>query len=205
MPEPPKPQAIDPEQWRRQLPYDQIPRRAALPAPGPAKYACNIAERFERGTPYPTLVENVTRLFNDPKFAGQALVVDGTGVGRPVVDLFRRAKIACHLVPVTITAGSPTGALNSVKVDEWGYWHVQKKELVGSVQVLLGTGRLEVAPGLRQAPVLVQELKSFSYKIRESGHTSLESWRERDHDDLVLALALAAWYAGRARQELWVR
>ena len=203
MPEPPKPQALDPERWRQQLPDDQLPRRS-LP-PGPAKYSCNIAERFERGTPYPTLVDNVVKLFQDPKFAGQALVVDGTGVGRPVVDLFRCAKIDCRLVPVTITAGSVAGALNSVKVDEFGYWHTPKKELVGSVQVLLGTGRLEVAPGLREASVLVHELKNFQYKLKDSGYISLEAWRERDHDDLVLALALAAWYAERAQQQLWVR
>lgn len=175
--------------------------------PSPARYYCNIAERFERGIPpdgYPTLVDNVVRLFQDPRFAGQPLVIDGTGVGRPVVDLFRKAKINCHLVPVTITGGA-SAALGQVKIDEWGYHHVPKKELVGCVQVLLGTGRLEVAPKLSQAATLVHEIKSFSYKVKDSGHVTLEAWREKDHDDLVLALALAAWYGERGQQELWVR
>lgn len=215
----------------------------------PARYYCNIAERFERGLPpdgYPTLVENVVKLFADPKFAGQPLVIDGTGVGRPVVDLFRKAnkrtavvcsKCAGHgkfdpypnlerelrevlctfcqgsgkvlggyrLVPVTITGSGANVGLGKVNVDEFGYWHVPKKELVGSVQVLLGTGRLEVESELRYAGTLVHELKSFSYKVRDTGSVSLEAWREKDHDDLVLGLALAAWYGERARQELWVR
>lgn len=170
------------------------------------RYYCNIAERFERGTPYTTLVDNVSKLFEDPKFAGQTLVVDGTGVGRPVVDLFRKAKIKCRLLPVTITAGGASAALGQVKIDEFGYWHVPKKELVGGVQVLLGTSRLEVAPRLTHAATLVRELKNFSYKINaQTAHVSLESWREKDHDDLVLALALAIWAGERARQELWIR
>lgn len=170
------------------------------------KYFCNIAARFERGTPYPRLVDNVAKLYDDPKFAGQPLVVDGTGVGRPVVDLFRKAKLNCRLIPVTITGGAVSQALGSTKVDEWGYWHVPKKELVGSVQVLLGTGRLEVAPGIPDALTLVHELKNFNYKISNStGHVTLEAWRERDHDDLVLALAMAAWVGERCNQELWVR
>lgn len=202
IPELPKPKAVDPrENWIDLLrpPKEQTP---------PSRYYCNIAERFERGIPphgYPTLVENVTKLFQDPKFAGQTLVVDGTGVGRPVVDLVRKARVNCRFVPVTITGGAAQ-ALNAPTVDEWGYWHVPKKELVGSVQALLGTGRIEIAPGLKFAGTLTQELKSFSYKISsQTAHVSLESWREKDHDDLVLALALAAWYGERGRQELWVR
>lgn len=203
IPDPLPPTAVErPEDWYK---VAERKEKAAQPLP-PAKYYCNIAERFERGTPYTMLVENAGKLFQDARFAGQPLVIDGTGVGRPVVDLFRKAKLNCKLVPVTITAGSPTTVLKAPEVDELGYWHVPKKELVGSVQVLLGTGRIEVAPGLRQAPVLVQELKSFSYKINAAtAHVSLEAWRERDHDDLVLALALAAWWGERGGQELWIR
>ena len=29
----------------------------------------------------------------------------------------------------------------------------------------------------------------------QTGHDSYEAWRERDHDDLVLAVAFASWYA----------
>ena len=234
LPDPTTPKAYrNDEDWRNVL-----TQPAGVRPTEPAKYYCNIAERFERGIPYTTLVENVTKLFQGEKFAGQTLVVDGTGVGRPVVDLFRKAKvdcsrcggqgryelrpgevipctfckqggkvpINCRLVPVTITGGGVSSSIGKVDIDTWGYWHVPKKELVGSVQVLLGTGRLEVSPGLKQAATLVHELKSFSYKISaNTAHVALESWRDRDHDDLVLALALAAWYGERARQELWVR
>lgn len=198
VPEPERPKAVD---WREL----GTPEHGKPTPPGPAKYYCNVVERFERGVPYTDLVDKVGKLFQDSKFAGGPLVVDGTGVGRPVVDLFRRAKLDCRLVPVTITGGSSANTLGKVAVDEWGYWHVPKKELVGSVQVLLGTERLQVAPALKYAGTLVHELKNFSYKVKDTGHVSLEAWREKDHDDLVLALALAAWWAERAGQELWVK
>jgi hypothetical protein len=39
-----------------------------------------------------------------------------------------------------------------------------------------------------------------SAKVRASGHEAFEAeadWRERPHDDLVLAVALACWYGER--------
>lgn len=201
VPELPGPRTLEQAGWDRLLDPPEVKA-----TPTPARYSCNIAERFERGIPYTVLADNVCKLFQDPKFAGQTLIIDGTGVGRPVVDLFRKAKPNCHLVPVTITGGSTSAALGKVTVDEFGYWHVPKKELVGAVQVLLGTGRIEIAPALRHAPLLLQELKGFRYKINaETAHVSYEAWREREHDDLVLALALAAWGGERARKELWIR
>jgi hypothetical protein len=40
---------------------------------------------------------------------------------------------------------------------------------------------------------LARELQTFKIKMTAAGNETLESWRERDHDDLVLAVALAAW------------
>ena len=39
-------------------------------------------------------------------------------------------------------------------------------------------------------------------------HTALEtfeSWRERDHDDLVLAVVLVAWVGERGLPQYWLR
>ncbi len=49
--------------------------------------------------------------------------------------------------------------------------------------------------GLPLAEVLKDELLNFRVKINEAtGHDSYEAWREKDHDDIVLATALACWY-----------
>jgi hypothetical protein len=45
-------------------------------------------ERFDLGTPYPRIVETILERFEEPPLAGSTLLVDETGVGRPVVDMF---------------------------------------------------------------------------------------------------------------------
>jgi hypothetical protein len=113
--------------------------------------------------------------------------VDATGVGRPVCDLFRDARMPCRLVPITITGGlSLTG-------DGRGGAHVPKKDLVGCAQVLLQARRLRVARELELADVLVQELENFRVRITAAAHEVFGDWREGQHDDLVFALAMAAW------------
>lgn len=37
------------------------------------------------------------------------------------------------------------------------------------------------------------ELEAFRVKVTASANETFGAWRERDHDDLVLATALAAW------------
>jgi hypothetical protein len=45
---------------------------------------------------------------------------------------------------------------------------------------------------------LVQELENFKIKVNiDTANASFEAWRDRDHDDLVLALALACWWCER--------
>src|SRR5436309_5182781 len=63
-------------------------------------------ERMELGTPYPQVVARVTGVTQSRDLAGRChLVVDGTGVGRPVVDLLKAANTGCAILAVTATAG----------------------------------------------------------------------------------------------------
>src|SRR5665647_3713201 len=51
---------------------------------------CAHLERFKLGTPYPRIVDSVLRLTQRPELGGQwHLVIDGTGVGKAVTDLFK--------------------------------------------------------------------------------------------------------------------
>jgi hypothetical protein len=117
-------------------------------------YAVRHLERLPLGTPYPDVCMRLARLFANPPLAGSALAVDYTGVGRPVLDMLRRAKIPARLRPITITAG------NKVSPSAGG-WSVPKRELVGTLQVLFQSRRLKVAPTLPAAATLVQELTTF--------------------------------------------
>ena len=63
---------------------------------------------------------------------------------------------------------------------------------------MLQTGRLKIAGGLLEAKTLIQELLAFQVKINTNAHDTYGAcWREGTHDDLVLAVAMAAWKADR--------
>ena len=53
-----------------------------------------------------------------------------------------------------------------------------------------------MAPGLEHAQTLVTELQHYQMKAVPLDPSALE-WRERPHDGLVLAVAIAAWQAER--------
>lgn len=152
-----------------------------------ARYDCRHLERLKLGTPYPAVAEHVEAMLATPELRGHtALVVDATGVGRPVVDMLKRLNL--RPVPITITGG------DKATRDEGG-WRVPKRDLVSVVQVLLQTERLRFAAALPAVPTLVQELLAFRVKISaDTAHDTYGAWREGAHDDLVLAVAVAAWY-----------
>ncbi|HYN89059.1 MAG TPA: hypothetical protein VER55_11035, partial [Ardenticatenaceae bacterium] len=119
-------------------------------------------------------------LLGRPELRGKTqLVVDATGVGRPVVDMLRAGGL--DLVAVTITAG------DTAHFDK-GFWRVPKRELVSTAQVLLQGQRLEFAQGVPYLETLVKELLAFRVTISTNAHDRYGAWREQDHDDLVLAV-----------------
>jgi hypothetical protein len=134
-------------------------------------------------------VRDVAALVRTPPLSSPTLAVDKTGVGAAVVDLFQ-GGVAAELRPVLLTAGHVTTQA------EDGSWHVPKKELVSTLQVLFQNRRLTIAPMLERE-LLVKELLAFRVKITVAANETFEAWRERDHDDLVLAVALACWVGER--------
>jgi hypothetical protein len=110
-----------------------------------------------------------------------------------VVKLLCRSGIDARISAFTVTAG------HAATTDEWGDWLVPKKELASTVQVLLQSRRLKVADSLAEAPTLVQELLNFKLKEVPSGNDMVAEWRDGPHDDLVFAVAIAAWEGERPR------
>jgi len=64
-------------------------------------------ERVPLGTSYPDVVGRVAEITHARALAdgSRYLAVDGTGVGRPVIDLLKRARPSALLLPVLVTAG----------------------------------------------------------------------------------------------------
>lgn len=150
-----------------------------------------LLKRYPIGTSYPDIVADVARsLSKSPEHT--RLILDGTGVGRAVVDMVREHPLL-RARQGNIHAVTITGGISETK--ESDYWHVPKRNLVGAVQVPLQCERLKIAQNLPDTPVLVNELQNFRVKITAAANDTYAAWREGMHDDLVLAVALACWAA----------
>ena len=118
---------------RKENGYDDGPIKAA-------HYHIRHLERFRLGTPYPAVVERTQELLrHEPLAKAHKLVIDGTGVGVAVVDMFRQK----WLVPTSIAI---TGGDTVTR--DGGNYRVPKRDLVGVMQVLLQSERLKVAEEL---------------------------------------------------------
>jgi hypothetical protein len=143
-------------------------------------------ERLPLGTPYPGVVSHVIGLLCRPEIRGKAeLIIDFTGVGRPVFDMFRVQGVSP--IGVSITGG--TAITNDGMI-----WSVPKGHLISRVQALLHDARLKIHSGLADAAALVSELQSFRADFTDTGYIKFNA-RSGAHDDLVLALAIALWRA----------
>jgi hypothetical protein len=143
---------------------------------------------------YPALIERLKELAGrlpDPVY----LVVDVTGVGRPILESIRRAKIeASPIHAITITGGDSV-------IHEGLEYKVPKRDLVSTVALFLQNETLKIAKGLKDAPTLERELRNFRAKVSIStAPDTYEAWRDGDHDDLVLAVAIGCWVGQKACQ-----
>lgn len=186
--------------------------RIALPTwtvkPGGTSYANSLVqdtrnhfdvrhlERLPLGWPYPQIIGYVTDvLAREPLKENSTLVADQSGVGAVVLDLFD----AAGLDPVRVSIVSGTDA---VRVSQRKY-HVSKTVLISALDARLNTGELRIAKALTDAPALAEELRDFRRIVTEAGRATYAA-RVGKHDDLVLSVALAVWFASdpRGRQKL---
>jgi hypothetical protein len=139
-------------------------------------------------------------VFAAPPVRDSRLVVDYTGVGRPVVDMLRKARVGAKVTPLFVTSGRGSSS------EERGGWLVSRQELAATLQVLLQSRRLRVAPALPESATLVRELAAFQVKTPALSKEELDAWRKGAHDDLVLAVAVGAWLGEHAMRQLvvWV-
>jgi hypothetical protein len=156
---------------------------------------CIHLQRWQLRTSYPSIVADTVQLINglDPSRIPDrkpVLCVDATGVGAPVVDLFRRERINAELVPIQIVAGANVS-------EESGTFRVPKRDLVSVVQVGLQNRMLKIAATLDLAETLSRELQNFTVKITDAANDVYGAWREGTHDDILLAVALAVWKANQ--------
>ena len=113
----------------------------------------------------------ITRVRAAAERYNRALVyVDSTGVGEPIYEALCKDGVCAK--PYAFTAKSKTALVNSLA---------------------LAFEKLEIRlPRPELWPEGVEELESFEYSVTEQGHVKTGA-PSGQHDDCVMALALAAW------------
>jgi hypothetical protein len=123
------------------------------------------AERVALGTPYTVVTERIRRIVADLNRWGQCeLVVDASGVGEPVMDMLRGSSMGCSVIAVKITGGEKATRSGNE-------WHVPKGDLIAAVR----------------------ELLDMQATLGGNGRVRMGADGYGQHDDLVIALALACW------------
>lgn len=152
-------------------------------------YEVPLIERLPLGIEYRTVIDRIRQIIELPALFRQQveIVVDATGVGFPVMQQMYAAGL--NVIGITITGGT------SVNQNDSGYT-VPKRDLVSALQVVVQSNRLKVAPSLPLAPAFKEEVQAFR---RRMTNARSETWDADSghHDDMVLAAAIAAWYAER--------
>lgn len=139
-----------------------------------------------RHKPYPEIIGLVAETV--AALGRPTLLVDVTGVGRPVCDLLTGNGVP-H-TRVNIHGGNVVTTLDD------GTLSVPKRDLVSALVVGFEGKTLRIASGLRHAGTLEDEAAAFRMKLSAKGHDSYSA-REGEHDDLLLAVALPVWWARR--------
>jgi hypothetical protein len=153
------------------------------------EYQLLFIERMDLGTPYQKVVDRVNMILRDEDLRGDTVVVpDATGVGIPIVQLMRSQGVS-PMIPISIHGGQATNK------NDFGGYSVPKRDLVSSLAIVVQSRRLRVASDINYRMQLVHEMQNFVPKFTKNGGDTYEALMEKDHDDLVMALAMAVWLA----------
>ncbi len=164
-------------------------------------------KRFDLKTAYPEIVRTVSERLSQTPFSdgsptkrGRAqskypvfLIVDATGVGKPVLDLFKEDDFLSRRVDVigiSITGGRSVS--QSIGVG----FNVPKRDLILALQVELQARRLKIASRIPDAETLQSEMRNFEMRYTAKAN-DIYGASSASHDDLVVATAMAVWSTKR--------
>jgi hypothetical protein len=141
--------------------------------------------RLPLGLSYVAQKDEVVRLLSRaPLDIHTPLILDETGVGRAVCDIFEDAGL--NPIRVTITAGSEQASRGRRK------WSVPKGVLISHLDARLHLGELKISDALAEGDILREELKDFRRHVSDAGRYQYTA-RQGKHDDALLACALGLW------------
>ena len=134
-------------------------------------YAVRHLERLPPATPYPEVFTRLKSVFADPSLKGSHLVADYTGVGQPVLDMLRKAKVGASVTPLLVTNGKRHTS------DERGGWYVPRRNWPRHCRYSCSRGDCGWHRHT-QAAILVKELAAFQLKVTATQAMEMDAWRE---------------------------
>lgn len=141
------------------------------------------------------------------------LLVDGSGVGDPVVEMIRKRGL--YPVPIIFTGGDQVHEIRNEIGNVFGNRvgtlaplqtiqeiRVPKADMKDAGALLLQQDRIHCAQGLPIETELEKQLMGFKGKVNEkTGRAKYEAEAEDIHDDLVVCYLMFAWWALRGRKD----
>jgi hypothetical protein len=184
----------------RRMVFVPGPHAGSDPASGSESWSYRIRhlERCKLGLSYPAVVDRVAAVSAKlvalevrPGLCNSAeVIVDVTGVGRPVYDLLVDRVRGSQVTGVNFTSGQVANS------GDGRVWNVPKRDLVAGLVVGFQDRELLIAEKLPEAAVLVNELVNFQMTLSAAGRDSYSNdGALAKHDDYVSAAALAYWRA----------
>lgn len=164
--------------------------------PAPPQLHVVHLHRYPLGTAYTVIASDLaSTLARQPLTGATVLGVDATGLGGPFLDLLREKVTTTPIVAITLTGAG------RAKWTGQGTARIPKAELARTLQRLVSANRLRMAKGLKEGPVLFEELRRFQVRIDRSGHaTYAADFGSGENDDLALSLSYACWLAENLSQ-----
>ena len=153
-------------------------------------YEVVALERWQ-GQRYNTALDRIEWIRDHPKLLleEKEILIDVTGLGAPLAEEARDRDI-------DFTGIYITGGMQVSNTD--GAYYVPRTDLINALVVVVETQRIKISGAIKKKllDILRKELSSLRIKRnRETAKESFETWREGDHDDMVLSLAQAIWLA----------
>lgn len=161
------------------------------------EYHVKHIERLPLKIKYGRIMQRIKDISAENHHA-MTIVIDQTGVGKPVVDLIEAdlSKLGVEVIGVTITKGYNING-----------WNIPKKYLISSLKAGLQTKKVKIARNLIE-PEILEITKNELLNYREdtkklpAEDALYDNWRNGEHDDIVLSLSIGIFAASMLYPEV---
>jgi len=170
-------------------------------------YILSHLERMPLDTPHFMQVDRVTATYNQviKKFNKDLpankrpmrpdLVIDLGNVGESHFEQYE--AIGLNVYGINYLGD---GAETTHRGNRYG---VSKKNLTSALSILMENERLYIADDIPDRKNIIKELSKFTWKISTAGNVTAENLRDSDHDDIVNAFMVAAWYGEKGIRKIY--